>query len=1108
MKGLRPLVAAIVLLGLSVSYAQGQLRKTLTNHNVRINEVMAGLNGNSRIQFIEMVASDCGQKNWGPQGTEKAGRAMLVFFDAAGNQTGRFVVPEDPPGSCTAISSPPCASLPNSPKSGPANTVLFATQAFKDLTGITPDFIIPEGIIPNAGKICFKGNSDSNDASCPESLDFDINLCLSYGGTAFTGSTEGAGAANSAVLSILGSQSLRRTTNFSFGDNPSFGSNFNSNFALGTPTPNSTQNNVTGVTTNAVGQAGLPGASSTVDQGKTLFLKERFLGNGRTCGTCHLESESFGLTPVKVASLLSTDPTNPLFVNQVNVNTIVVNSAGSVNPTAISGTSQPSDFFLGSTITGSLSGSATATVLAGTGKTYLILGGSSLNIPGNVISDPFGNKGTLVSFTPGNLNGPNPVNDETRGLEDTGFLTGGRALITENINGFDKKTFMRESPNLLNIKHTGPFGLSGGITTLQAFAAGAVEQHFTRSLLRVAGTDFRLPTTAERDAMAAFMETINLPADEDFDEANNFDKFVTTEAQKRGRTLFFGEAKCNVCHSGKVLATSNGQFGTTTGVNEAFNTGVVNLPINTIDGLPTEEDMGQPPNTRKFSTRPLFGVKNTAPFFHDNSVPTLLDAIQFYDSQFFRDSPASAQIEGIEVVGILQNAKDIQAFLEGLVELPFTFTRTLNLGSQNVNEGPTTAMTVTLTNTGTEAISITNLTLNGANPGEFANGAPTPNSGPFSTGQSRTLNVTFDPSSAGAKQATLEMRLANSIDSWDVGVALSGTGVGTVCVSNGDVNNSGTLTPGDALCAFKIFLNGQSVPADCDVANFDCEVAAGDVNCNNTTTPGDALAIFQRFLNGLPPAPCFGASAAPKLGMSVNPYTLSLHQSKVIPSVETAGNELVKVSLKVDKPEGLQAFGLKVSYPAHKLDFIGVQRTALTAKWRQLDGKSKTPGEVIIGGFNDVSLSATAAGEVFVILFAVKGRHPSLAEFEISQLVDGFSKALVKRSESDPQNVGVIPQAFKLYQSFPNPFPSGALGNETMIRFDLPGPEALKLELTIYNLAGQVVRQLISDTQPPGAYEISWDGKDEQARPVPTGTYLYQLKVGNLTETRRLTIVR
>ena len=171
---------------------------------------MAGLNGDSSIQFLEMVSQDDGQKLWGPQGMEAVGRAMLVFFDSAGNQTGRFVVPSNP-------------------GSG-ANTVLFATQAFANLTGIAPDFIIPQQVMPIAGKVCFKNN--------PDNTVFSINLCLSYGGAAFTGNTEGAGAANAASLSILGSQSLSRNTNFSFGA----GTNLNMDFVLATPTPNSTLN--------------------------------------------------------------------------------------------------------------------------------------------------------------------------------------------------------------------------------------------------------------------------------------------------------------------------------------------------------------------------------------------------------------------------------------------------------------------------------------------------------------------------------------------------------------------------------------------------------------------------------------------------------------------------------------------------------------------------------------------------------------------------------------------------------------------------------------------------------------------------------------------------
>ena len=82
------------------------------------------------------------------------------------------------------------------------------------------------------------------------------------------------------------------------------------------------------------------------------------------------------------------------------------------------------------------------------------------------------------------------------------------------------------------------------------------------------------------------------------------------------------------------------------------------------------------------------------------------------------------------------------------------------------------------------------------------------------------------------------------------------------CFNDGDVNGDGFLTPGDAQCAFLIFLNDGVVPENCDHNNFACALQASDVNCDFTTTPGDALSIFSRFLDGLQPEVCFAQAPA------------------------------------------------------------------------------------------------------------------------------------------------------------------------------------------------------------------------------------------------------
>ena len=50
-------------------------------------------------------------------------------------------------------------------------------------------------------------------------------------------------------------------------------------------------------------------------QGRQLFLNERFEGNGRTCGTCHVETNNFTVDPKLIATLPSSDP---LFVAETN----------------------------------------------------------------------------------------------------------------------------------------------------------------------------------------------------------------------------------------------------------------------------------------------------------------------------------------------------------------------------------------------------------------------------------------------------------------------------------------------------------------------------------------------------------------------------------------------------------------------------------------------------------------------------------------------------------------------------------------------------------------------------------------------------------------------
>ena len=82
--------------------------------------------------------------------------------------------------------------------------------------------------------------------------------------------------------------------------------------------------------------------------------------------------------------------------------------------------------------------------------------------------------------------------------------------------------------------------------------------------------------------------------------------------------------------------------------------------------------------------------------------------------------------------------------------------------------------------------------------------------------------------------------------------------------------------------------------------------------------------------------------------------------------------------------------------------------------------------------------------------------------------------------------VNNIPNQFSLKQNYPNPF-----NPTTNIAFELS--KAMNVSLDIFNLNGQLVRNLIHGNFSPGQQQVAWDGKNNRGEDVPTGVYLYTL---------------
>ncbi len=90
----------------------------------------------------------------------------------------------------------------------------------------------------------------------------------------------------------------------------------------------------------------------------------------------------------------------------------------------------------------------------------------------------------------------------------------------------------------------------------------------------------------------------------------------------------------------------------------------------------------------------------------------------------------------------------------------------------------------------------------------------------------------------------------------------------------------------------------------------------------------------------------------------------------------------------------------------------------------------------------------------------------------------------------------VLPKEFALYPVYPNPFNPVA-----KIEFDLP--RAANVKLTIVNLNGETVRELIDQSMKPGKIITTWNASE-----FPSGIYLIKLNVNGTIVTRKMTLMK
>ena len=90
---------------------------------------------------------------------------------------------------------------------------------------------------------------------------------------------------------------------------------------------------------------------------------------------------------------------------------------------------------------------------------------------------------------------------------------------------------------------------------------------------------------------------------------------------------------------------------------------------------------------------------------------------------------------------------------------------------------------------------------------------------------------------------------------------------------------------------------------------------------------------------------------------------------------------------------------------------------------------------------------------------------------------------------------------YKVHNNFPNPF-----NPVTTLCYDLP--EDAMVNITIYDMMGRVVSNLVSSQQNAGYKSVQWNATNNEGQPVSAGLYLYTIQAGNFRQTKKMVLLK
>ncbi len=294
----------------------------------------------------------------------------------------------------------------------------------------------------------------------------------------------------------------------------------------------------------------------------------------------------------------------------------------------------------------------------------------------------------------------------------------------------------------------------------------------------------------------------------------------------------------------------------------------------------------------------------------------------------------------------------------------------------------------------------------------------------------------------------------------------------------------------------------------------------GDVNCSGVLSTLDASYILRYVAGILSYFPCaVDSTGAPCVVIGPGPMAASegaMPAQLYLPGSEPGAFDVSLPAFELDPgkettvPINVSGDGELLGHEYHlKFDpqVLEVTDVALTpaAKGALLYWKADNAGGLHIAVASRDLMPVAAAVEITV---RAKGNMTDGAHVALE-----FTK--VRLNEQDVTDASYseggtmhgsekLPTSFALTQNHPNPF-----NPTTTIEYAIPGSAgSVHVTVSIYDVAGRLVRTLVNGTAAPGIHSANWDGRDDRGSSVGSGVYFYRIEAGGFRANRKMVLLK